>query len=216
MSFHTATSRRGSAHATSEQGLRPSSFYIHPQALCESAEVGSGSKIWPFAHVMSGARVGNDCNIGEHAFVESGAIIGNRVTIKNGAMIWRGVTIDDDAFIGPGVLFTNDSHPRSPRSEAAERYKNEADWLVKTHVARGATVGAGAVVVCGVQVGPNAMIGAGAVVTHDVPAHRLVIGNPARPAGWVCRCGAKLNSEMSCSQCHRTYRLAGDSLLPVE
>lgn len=217
MNRHTATSIRASTGAGGEQGHRPSSFFIHPQALCESGEVGSGTKIWAFAHVMSGARVGGDCNIGEHAFVESGAVVGNRVTIKNGAMIWKGVTIEDDAFIGPGVIFTNDKRPRSPRSEvAANRYEQERNWLVPTRVGRGATIGAGAVIVCGVRIGAGAMVGAGAVVTRDVTQQQLVLGNPGRSAGWVCRCGAALTAALACTECERSYRLAGGTLLAVE
>lgn len=217
MSIHTATSRRGLAHTTGEHGHRPSSFFIHPHALCESGDVGSGTKIWAFAHVMGGAVVGSDCNIGEHAFVESGAIVGNRVTIKNGAMIWSGVTIDDDAFIGPGVIFTNDKRPRSPRSEVvAKRYGQEKNWLVPTRVGRGATIGAGAVLLCGVRIGAYAMVGAGTVVTRDVTQQQLVLGNPGRNAGWVCRCGASLTAALACTECDRSYRLAGKSLLAVE
>jgi acetyltransferase-like isoleucine patch superfamily enzyme len=166
---------------------------------------------------MSGAQVGSDCNIGEHAFIESGAVVGNRVTVKNGAMIWRGVTVDDDVFIGPGVLFTNDKHPRSPRSDASvDRYRNEKNWLAPTRVHRGATLGAGSIILCGLEIGACAVVAAGAVVTRNVAAHSLVLGNPARPAGWVCRCGATLDDEMTCSQCRRAYRLVGETLLPVE
>jgi acetyltransferase-like isoleucine patch superfamily enzyme len=166
---------------------------------------------------MEGACIGKDCNIGDHAFIESGAIIGDRVTIKNGAMIWNGVVIEDDAFIGPGVLFTNDKHPRSPRSEvAAERYRKTECWLAPTRVHRGASIGAGAIILCGVELGVYSTVGAGAVVTRDVPLQRLVLGNPARVAGWVCRCGATLSESTACAQCKRTYRLMGDVLIASE
>jgi acetyltransferase-like isoleucine patch superfamily enzyme len=181
--------------------------------LCESNSVGEGTRIWAFAHVMEGARIGRDCNIGDHAFIESGAIIGDRVTVKNGAMIWNGVVIEDDAFIGPGVLFTNDKHPRSPRSEvAAERYHESEGWLTPTRVHRGSAIGAGAVILCGVELGAYSTVGAGAVVTRDVPSQRLVLGNPARVAGWVCQCGAALSDSMVCATCERIYRLVGDQL----
>ena len=190
---------------------------IHPQALCESNRVGTGTRIWAFTHVMEGACVGRDCNIGSHCFVEAGAVIGDRVTVKNAAMIWDGVTIEDDAFIGPGVVFTNDRHPRSPRSEwAAKRYAQTETWLAPTRVHRGASIGAGAVILCGIQIGPYAMVGAGAVVRKTVPAQRLAVGNPARLAGWVCRCGATLRNVAACLPCGRRYRLVGEVLVAME
>jgi|CXWL01.1.fsa_nt_gi acetyltransferase-like isoleucine patch superfamily enzyme len=191
--------------------------FVHDHALCESNRVGEGTRIWAFAHVMEGACIGRDCNIGGHAFIESGAVIGDRVTVKNGAMIWNGVVIEDDAFIGPGVLFTNDKHPRSPRGEvAAARYHETESWLVPTRVHRGASIGAGAIILCGVQIGTYATVGAGAVVTRDVPSQRLVLGNPARVAGWVCRCGATLPDIAACSRCERRYHLVGDLLIASE
>ena len=190
---------------------------IHPQALCESNRVGTGTRIWAFTHVMEGACVGRDCNIGSHCFVEAGAVIGVRVTVKNAAMIWEGVTIEDDVFIGPGVMFTNDKHPRSPRSEAAgERYASPENWLTTTRVQRGASLGAGAIILCGVQIGAHAMVGAGSVVTRAIPAHRLARGSPARVVGWVCRCGATLTDVAECSKCSRRYRLVGDLLVSRE
>jgi len=167
--------------------------FIHHRALCESDSIGAGTRVWAFAHVMKGAHIGGDCNIGDHAFIESGAKIGNRVTIKNGVMIWNGITIADDVFIGPGAVFVNDRFPRSPRMAGTiavtHRYSNEARWLARTHVERGASIGAGAVVGSGVKIGAFAAVGAGAVVTKNIPAHRLVLGVPAREVGWVCICG---------------------------
>jgi acetyltransferase-like isoleucine patch superfamily enzyme len=153
---------------------------------------------------MAGARVGACCNICDHAFVESGAVIGDRVTVKNRAMIWEGVTIEDDVFVGPGVIFTNDRYPRSARDPAVPKPAKSA-WLVPTLVCRSATLGAGAVIVCGVTIGRFAMIGAGAVVTRDVPDHRLVLGNPATGRGWVCTCGRPLGTAYSCPACDRRY-----------
>jgi UDP-2-acetamido-3-amino-2,3-dideoxy-glucuronate N-acetyltransferase len=196
---------------------QPESVFVHPSALCESTSVGHGTRIWAFAHVMQGAIVGCHCNIGGHAFIEDGAVIGDRVTVKNGAMIWHGVTLEDDAFIGPGVIFTNDKNPRSPRSEvAARRYENSDNWLVPTRVHRGATIGAGAVIVGGIQLGAYSAVGAGAVVTRSVSAQRLVMGNPARVAGWVCRCGATLADVTGCQRCDRKYRLVGELLIAAE
>ncbi len=180
--------------------------FIHPEALCESPHVGDGTRVWAFAHILKGAVVGCDCNIGDHAFVEGGALIGDRVTIKNGVLIWDGVVIEDDAFIGPGVVFTNDLYPRSPRMpEVGNRYSCPENWRVPTRVCRGASIGAGAVIVCGVTIGSFATVGAGTVVTRSVPAHRLLVGNPPRLAGWMCRCGMRLDESLSCRQCGRRF-----------
>ena len=171
--------------------------FVHELGLCESREVGDGTRIWAFAHVMDGAKVGSDCNIGDHAFVESGAVVGNRVTIKNAVLVWDKVTIEDEVFLGPNVVFTND---RTPRVE----YKNEMLTFTPTLVQRGASVGAQSTIVCGVNVGPYSMIGAGSVVVNDVLAHQLVVGNPARPIGWACRCGQRLSEDYVCA-CGRQY-----------
>src|SRR5215831_21413796 len=127
-------------------------IFVHPYALCDSDEVGVGTQIWAFAHVMSGAAVGRDCNIGDHSFIESGARIGDRVTVKNQAMVWDGVEIGDDVFIGPGVSFTNDVFPRSARMllpTVAERYRHRKWWVVQTRVENGATLGARCVILAG-------------------------------------------------------------------
>jgi acetyltransferase-like isoleucine patch superfamily enzyme len=147
--------------------------------------------VWAFAHVLAGARVGTECNICDHAYVESGAVVGDRVTLKNGVLIFDHVVIDDDVFVGPAAVFTNDLRPRA----AIRRTGNS---LVATHVKRGASIGAGAVVVCGNTIGEFAFIGAGAVVVADVPAHGFVVGNPARPIGWACRCGERLPESLRC------------------
>jgi acetyltransferase-like isoleucine patch superfamily enzyme len=166
--------------------------FVHPTALVASRSIGAGTRVWAFSNVLEGAVVGADCNIGDHCFVEGGAVVGDGVTIKNGTSVWEGVTLEDGAFVGPAVRFTNDLWPRSPRlPEAATRYAGR-DWLVPTRVGRGASLGAGAVIVCGVEIGEFALVAAGAVVTRDVPPFALVAGNPARTRGWVCRCGARL------------------------
>ena len=170
------------------------SVYVHPLGVCESNDVGAGTRVWAFAHVLDGAKVGAACNVGDHAFIENGAVVGNRVTIKNAVLIWDGVTIEDDVFIGPNALFTNDFVPR------AHIHKSAADFG-KTLVREGASIGAGATIVCGITVGANALVGAGTVVTRDVPDHALVVGNPARQIGWVCRCGGRLDDELVCSDC---------------
>ncbi len=191
--------------------------FVHPSAICESAAIGDGSRVWAFAHIMDGAVVGRDCNIGDHAFIESGVQVGQRVTIKNGVMLFRGVSIEDDVFIGPSVTFTNDRYPRSPRMpEVAGRYKCDANWLAPTVVRHGATIGAGAVILPGVTIGTYATVGAASVVTRDVADHRLVLGNPARAVGWMCVCGLPLRDPWTCRQCRRRYEVRSDQLALME
>ena len=175
----------------------------HPLALCESDCVGTGTRLWANVHVMAGAIIGCDCNLGDGAFVESGARIGDRVTIKNQVMLWDGVTLENDVFVGPGVIFTNDATPRSPRMKQVKlRYESPERWRCETIVRQGASLGAGAIVLPGVEIGAYAMIGAGSVVTRDVAAHQVVVGNPARAIGWVCVCGVRLDESQECPQCH--------------
>jgi UDP-2-acetamido-3-amino-2,3-dideoxy-glucuronate N-acetyltransferase len=190
--------------------------FVHPQALCESHDIGSGTRIWAFAHVMNGVHIGAECNIGGHVFIEDGAWIGDRVTIKNGVLVWRGVRIDDDAFIGPGVIFTNDLRPRSPRmANAAVARRYSAGWLAQTQVGQGASVGAGAVILPGLTIGEYAFVAAGAVVTRDVASHALVMGNPARKKGYVCACGTKLTTKrgMLVCACGRKYHRIARGLI---
>lgn len=151
-------------------------LFIHPQALCESKQIGVGTRIWAFAHVLPGAVIGDDCNVCDHTFIENDVVIGNRVTIKCGVQLWDGVRVGDDAFIGPNATFTNDLHPRSKKYQAQ---------VLQTTLGRGSSVGANATILPGVTIGPNAMVGAGAVVTRDIPANAIVVGNPARIIGYV-------------------------------
>jgi UDP-2-acetamido-3-amino-2,3-dideoxy-glucuronate N-acetyltransferase len=171
----------------------PEPLFIHPHALCESDFVGAGTRIWAFAHIMAGATVGRNCNICGHAFIESGVIVGDGVTIKNGVVVFDRVVLEDDVFVGPNATFTNDLRPR------AFIKKPQAD-LSSTTVQRGVTIGAGAVLVCGITIGEYAFVAAGSVVTHDVPAHALVAGNPATERGWVCSCGVRLQEALVCPQ----------------
>ena len=150
--------------------------FIHPSAICESTCIGSGTRVWAFAHVLPGARVGSDCNICDHVFIENDVVIGDRVTVKCGVQIWDGLRIENDVFIGPNVTFTNDPFPRSRRHLA--RYP-------ETIVRRGASIGANATILPGVSIGEDAMVGAGAVVTRSIPPRMIVRGNPARTAGFV-------------------------------
>jgi acetyltransferase-like isoleucine patch superfamily enzyme len=165
-------------------------FKAHPLALVESVDVGAGTRIWAFAHIMPGVRIGKDCNIGDHAFLETGVRIGRGVTIKNNALIWKGIVVGDYVFIGPNVVFTNDRYPRAARFPGVkDRYADESSWLENTEVHEGAAIGANSTICCGIKLGAFCMIGAGSVVTRDVPEHALVRGNPARLAGWVNKNG---------------------------
>ncbi len=143
---------------------------IHEQALVESDTIGAGTRIWAFAHVMKGAVIGRDCNVCDHTFIEGDVIVGDRVTIKSGVYLWDGLRVEDDVFIGPQATFTNDRFPRS----------RQPFELLLTTLCRGASIGAGAVILPGLTVGEEAMVGAGAVVIADVPPGAVVVGNPAR------------------------------------
>lgn len=173
--------------------------FVHPNGLCESTRVGDGTRVWAFAHVLDGAVVGRGCNICDGAYVESGVVLGDNVTVKNHVLLFTGVTCEDDVFLGPNVVFTNDLRPRAAIKRGAEEF-------LPTYVRRGATLGAGVVVVCGVTIGAHAFAAAGSVITKDVPPHGMVAGNPARLQGWVCECGARLDTGLSCTSCEASYR----------
>lgn len=186
--------------------LKP--FFVHPKAVVEADEIGAGTRVWAFAHVMKGAEIGTGCNICDHAFIESGAKLGNNVTVKNGVAVWDRVEIEDDVFLGPGAVLTNDPNPR------AEIKKPRDQWL-PTRIRKGATIGANATVLCGLTVGRYAFVAAGAVVTRDVPDHALVMGVPGRIEGWACRCANRLrlhSKTAKCPNCGRTYKLGKTGL----
>lgn len=178
--------------------------FVHPQGLCESTDVGEGTRVWAFAHVLKGARIGRDCNICDGAFVESEVVLGDNVTVKNNVLLFNGVTCEDDVFLGPNVVFTNDMRPRAHQ-------KLGGDQLLSTKVLSGATLGAGVIVVCGTIIGCNAFVGAGAVVVRDVPAHAFVVGNPAVQKGWVCRCAARLDDDLRCPECGTGHKLLSET-----
>jgi acetyltransferase-like isoleucine patch superfamily enzyme len=168
--------RKGSPVSHNGSPPEPSTF-IHPTAEVEDgAVVGAGTKIWHVAHVRSTARIGEGCTIGRNVYVDAGVTIGDHVKIQNNVSVYVGVSIEDDVFVGPSAVFTNDLNPRA----------RNADWKVTpTTVRRGASIGANATIVCGVEIGEYALVAAGAVVTRDVLPNQLVAGNPARPRGWV-------------------------------
>jgi UDP-2-acetamido-3-amino-2,3-dideoxy-glucuronate N-acetyltransferase len=195
---------------------------VHPSAdLEDDVSVGPGTSIWHRAQVRRGARIGAQCVIGRDAFIDEDVELGDRVKIQNGALVYHGVTVEDGVFIGPGAILTNDRFPRS--ITATGELARADDWTVSPIVLRrGSSIGAGAVVVAGNEVGTFATVGAGAVVTRTVAAHALVAGNPARVLGWVCACGQRLLDEagargeadaarypadhpLHCPACGRTY-----------
>jgi len=151
-------------------------FYLHPQGICESKNVGKGTRIYAFAHVLSGARIGKDCNICDNVFIENDVVVGDYVTIKCGVQLWDGITIEDQVFIGPNVTFANDQFPRS------KRFPNK---FMQTLVCKNASIGANATILPGITIGQNSMIGAGSVVTRSVPPNAIVYGNPARIKNYV-------------------------------
>ena len=169
-----------------------SSAYVHPSADLEpDVELGPRTSVWNRAQLRRGARVGADCTVGRDAFIDEGVLIGDRVKIQNAALVYHGVTVDDGVFIGPNVTLTNDRYPRAINPDG--ELKRGDDWEVSPiRLRTGSSIGAGAVVVAGMVVGRFATVGAGAIVTHDVPDHALVVGNPARRLGWVCACGHRL------------------------
>ncbi|MBD3161411.1 MAG: N-acetyltransferase [Candidatus Eisenbacteria bacterium] len=184
--------------------------FVHPQGINDSDEVGEGTRIWAFAHVMKGARIGRSCNVGESCFVEGGAVLGDHVTVKNGVAVWDRVTVEDHVFLGPYAVFTND---RIPRSHPDYR-TGPAGWE-PTLVRTGATVGANATIVCGITLGAWSFVAAGAVVVRDVPDFAIVAGCPARAIGWACKCGRRLPDESLRCACGLAYRREGEGIAPV-
>lgn len=167
-------------------------YFVHDTAEVEpGAEVGAGTRIWRHAHVRAYAQIGEQCNIGKGVFVDAHVRIGSRVKIQNHTSVFEGVTLEDGVFVGPHVCFTNDLFPRA--ITPAGHLKSADDWEVtQTLVRYGASIGAGSVIRCGITIGEYALVGAGSVVTHDVPPHALVFGNPAHGHGYVCRCARPL------------------------
>jgi len=177
---------------------------IHPTAIVDAgASIGEGSRVWHWVHICAGARIGAGCSFGQNVFVGNDVVIGNNVKVQNNVSIYDAVTLEDDVFCGPSMVFTNVVNPRSAVNRKAE-YR-------RTRVGRGASIGANATLICGHDVGEYAFIGAGAVVTSDVPPYALMLGVPARRAGWICRCGERLPAslgQIDCSSCGDSYLLS--------
>jgi UDP-2-acetamido-3-amino-2,3-dideoxy-glucuronate N-acetyltransferase len=189
-----------------------SDYFVHPSSYVDDgAEIGAGTKIWHFSHVMPQARIGQRCNLGQNVNVASDVVIGDNVKIQNNVSVYTGVIIEDDVFCGPSCVFTN---VVNPRSQIVRHHLYD-----RTLVRRGATIGANATVVCGHTIGAWALIGAGAVVTGDVRDHALVVGVPARQVGWMCRCGVRLEGEgtaWTCPACGAAYRQRNGDLGAVD
>ena len=179
-------------------------YFVHETAIIdEGATIGKGTKIWHFSHIMSNCQIGENCNIGQNVVISPEVILGNQVKVQNNVSVYTGVTCDDDVFLGPSCVFTNVTNPRS-----AVNRKNQ---YAKTHVGKGATIGANATIVCGHDIGAYAFIGAGAVVTKTVPAYALLVGNPAKQIGWMSEYGHRLYFDekgvAECPESKQRYRL---------
>jgi UDP-2-acetamido-3-amino-2,3-dideoxy-glucuronate N-acetyltransferase len=180
-------------------GVRGQGFFAHHSSeIDEGCTICNGTKIWHFSHILSGSSIGENCTIGQNVVIGPDVTVGNECKIQNNVSVYKGVTLEDGVFCGPSMVFTNVYNPR-----AGIRKMDEAR---PTTVKKGATIGANATIVCGNDIGRYAFIGAGAVVTKDVPDHALVVGNPATQVGWVCECGERLDENMKCAVCGKTYK----------
>ncbi len=179
-------------------------YSAHPSAVIdEGCKIGKGTKIWHFSHIMPNCVIGENCNIGQNVVVSPDVVLGKNVKVQNNVSIYTGVICDDDVFLGPSMVFTNVINPRSAVNRKSE--------YAKTHVGKGATIGANATIVCGHDIGAFAFIGAGAVVTKTIPAYALVVGNPAKQTGWMSEYGHKLEFDKSgiaiCKESQEKYKL---------
>ena len=186
-------------------------YFVHESShVDEPCQIGEGTKIWHFSHVMKDCVIGRHCNLGQNVLVASGVRMGDNCKVQNNVSLYTGVILEDHVFCGPSMVFTN---VLNPRAEVVRK-----DEYRLTLVKRGASIGANATILCGVTIGSYAFIGAGAVVTRDVPDFALVVGNPARRTGWMCRCGVKLElrqGEARCTACGSPYRLEVGALRPA-
>ena len=188
-------------------------YYSHETAIIdEGCEIGKGTKIWHFSHVMPNCKLGENCNIGQNVVISPEVVLGDNVKVQNNVSIYTGVTCDDDVFLGPSMVFTNVINPRSA--------VNRRGQYSKTHVGRGASIGANATIVCGHDIGEYAFIGAGAVVTKTVPAYALVVGNPSKQIGWMSEYGHKLvfdpNGFATCPESGEKYQLANGEVSKIK
>jgi len=188
------------------------SYFAHETAVVdEGCQIGEGTKIWHFSHIMSNCVIGEKCNIGQNVVISPEVVLGKNVKIQNNVSLYTGVTCDDDVFLGPSCVFTNVVNPRSAVNRKSE--------YAKTHVGKAATIGANATIVCGHDIGPFAFIGAGAVVTKTVPEYALVVGNPARQIGWMSEYGHRLkfdnNGLAECPESHEEFKLTNNQVQKI-
>lgn len=187
-------------------------YFVHESSYVdEPCQIGEGTKIWHFSHIMKNSVIGERCNIGQNVVISPDVILGNNVKVQNNVSVYTGVICEDDVFLGPSCVFTNVINPRS-FIERKEEYK-------KTVVKKGASIGANATIVCGYNIGRYAFVGAGTVVTKDIPDYALVVGNPARIIGYVCKCGNRLEkreNDYICRSCNKEYEMTEESLRPRE
>jgi UDP-2-acetamido-3-amino-2,3-dideoxy-glucuronate N-acetyltransferase len=188
-------------------------YFVHPSAYVdEGCIIGKGSKVWHFSHIMSNCTIGEECNIGQNVVISPEVILGNNVKIQNNVSIYTGVVCEDDVFLGPSMVFTNVNNPRSAIIRRGQ--------YLKTIVKKGASIGANATIICGHNIGEYAFIGAGSVVTKDVPAFALVLGNPAKQTGWMSEYGHRLkfdsNNIAICPESKQEYRLEGNKVKRIK
>ncbi|NPA38117.1 MAG: N-acetyltransferase [Chlorobi bacterium] len=187
-------------------------FFSHETAVIDKGcSIGKGTKIWHFSHIMTGCKIGENCNIGQNVVISPGVVLGKNVKVQNNVSIYTGVTCDDDVFLGPSMVFTNVINPRSA--------VNRRGQYEKTHVGKGATIGANATIICGNDIGKYAFIGAGAVVTRHVKPYALVVGNPSRQTGWMSEYGHKLEFDSNgiavCPESGEKYKLEFDRVFKL-
>ena len=188
-------------------------YFAHSSAVIdEGCVIGKGTKIWHFSHIMPNCKLGENCNIGQNVVISPDVVLGKNVKVQNNVSIYTGVTCDDDVFLGPSMVFTNVINPRSAVNRKSE--------YAKTHVGRGASIGANATIVCGHNIGAFAFIGAGAVVTKNVPAYSLWVGNPAKQMGWMSEYGHRLSFDKDgvaeCPESHEKYKLENNSVTKIK
>jgi UDP-2-acetamido-3-amino-2,3-dideoxy-glucuronate N-acetyltransferase len=189
-------------------------YFVHESSFVDDgAEIGAGTKIWHFCHIMPRSRIGEQCNIGQNVLVSPDVVIGRNVKIQNNVSVYTGVVVEDDVFLGPSMVFTNIVNPRSHISRK-EEFKT-------TIVRKGASIGANATIICGITLGKYCFVGAGSVVTRDVPDYALVYGSPARLHGWICQCGEQLEftekdgvERALCKNCGDAYRKQDQAVVP--
>lgn len=192
--------------------MNDKNYFVHESSYVDDpCQIGQGTKIWHFSHVMKDCNIGEKCNIGQNVVISPGVTLGNNVKIQNNVSVYTGVECEDDVFLGPSCVFTNVINPRS--------FIERKDEYRKTIVKKGASIGANATIVCGHDIGRYAFIGAGAVVTKDIPDYALVVGNPSRIIGYVCECGNRLDivdGISKCTQCNKEYEMIENNLCPKE